>query len=159
MDILFGTWEWYIAGPIIGLTVPLLLLLGNKLFGVSSSFRHLCSMALPKKKIEFLQYNWREHIWNLFFVGGIALGGYIAANYLSTGELTLLPAHYSTPLGIAQLFAGGILVGFGTRYAGGCTSGHAISGLATLQKPSVVAVLSFFTGGVVTVFVINTVLG
>ena len=75
MNSLFETWNWYIAGPIIGLIVPLLLIIGNKLFGISSSFRHLCSMALPKKKIAFLNYNWKDHRWNLFFVGGIALGG------------------------------------------------------------------------------------
>ncbi len=155
MEHLFDTWNWYIAGPIIGLIVPLLLIVGNKLFGISSSFRHACSMMLPKKKIEFLQYDWRQHKWNLFFVVGIGLGGYIAANFLTTGEIELLPPHFYTTEGLIQLFLGGILVGFGTRYAGGCTSGHAISGLSTFQKSSLKAVISFFVGGVISAAVFN----
>ena len=155
MENIFDTWEWYIAGPIIGLIVPLLLLVGNKLFGISSSFRHVCAMALPKKKIEFLQYDWRQHKWNLFFVIGIALGGYIAANYLTSGEIELLPPRFYTMEGLIQLFLGGILVGFGTRYAGGCTSGHAISGLSTFQISSLKAVISFFVGGVISAAIFN----
>lgn len=158
MDILYGTWPWYIAGPLIGLIVPLLLVGANKLFGISSSFRHICSMALPKKKIEFLQYRWQDHSWNLVFVGGVALGGFIAANYLSTGEIEFIPPHLSSGLGLLQLFLGGILVGFGTRYAGGCTSGHAIAGLSTFQGSSLRAVVSFFAGGVITVFLLNQLL-
>ena len=155
MEHIFGTWNWYIAGPIIGLIVPLLLIVGNKLFGISSSFRHVCAIALPKKKIEFLQYDWKKHKWNLFFVVGIGIGGYIAANFLTTGELQLLPPHFYTAEGMVKLFLGGILVGFGTRYAGGCTSGHAISGLSTMQLSSLKAVISFFIGGVISASVIN----
>jgi uncharacterized membrane protein YedE/YeeE len=54
-----------------------------------------------------------------------------------------------TPKGFAILLVGGLLIGFGTRYAGGCTSGHAISGLSNLQLPSLVAVIGFFIGGLV----------
>lgn len=150
-----STWDWYIAGPLIGIMIPVLLIFGNKLLGISSAFRHICSMALPKNKIEFLKYDWKQHKWNLFFVIGIAFGGYIAANHLSNGEMSLLPEHFYELEGLIQLFLGGILVGFGTRYAGGCTSGHAIAGLSTFQTSSLKAVVSFFAGGVIMTFIIN----
>lgn len=150
MEELLNTWKWYVAGPLIGITVPLLLFFGNKLLGVSSSFRHFCSMALPKKRIEFLKYDWTHHKWNLFFVFGIGLGGFVGANLLTNGTLNLLPPHFYEWSGLLQLFFGGLLVGFGTRYAGGCTSGHAISVLSTFQSSSLRAVIPFFVGGVIT---------
>ncbi len=165
-------WPWYVAGPLIGLMVPLLLLIGNKRLGVSSSLRHICAACLPAR-IPFFQYNWKKEAWNLFFVAGILLGGYIAAQLLSspdpvqvnekllaelqqygiTDHNTLLPVDIFnwesvlTLKGFVLMIFGGFLVGFGTRYAGGCTSGHAIMGLSNLQWPSLVATCSFMAGG------------
>lgn len=167
-------WPWYVAGVLIGLTVPYLLLVGNKSFGVSSSLRHLCAACLPAN-IKFFQYDWKKEAWNLFFVGGIALGSLIAAQFLSNPNPVVLAeptAAYLAEKGIldttslmpreifswSQLFTwrgfiflivGGFMVGFGTRYAGGCTSGHAIMGLSSLQWPSLVATVMFMTGGIV----------
>ena len=164
-------WPWYIAGPLIGLTVPALLLLGNKSFGVSANLRHACAM-LPTRN-PFFRYDWRREAWNLAFAIGILLGGLIGGVWLANPEgLQLAQDTRSalTELGIAfegnfvptdlfglgaltsignvlLLLIGGALVGFGARYAGGCTSGHAISGLANLQFPSLVAVIGFFIGG------------
>ena len=172
LEIILQPWPWYIAGPIIGLTVPALLLLGNKSFGISSSLRHICASCLPAN-IPFFKYNWKKEAWNLFFVLGIFAGGIIAANFLKdphpvkvnpalVSELAgygitnydhLVPQDLMnwealfTLRGFLIMVAGGFLVGFGTRYAGGCTSGHSIMGLSTLQWPSLVATLSFMAGG------------
>jgi uncharacterized membrane protein YedE/YeeE len=165
-------WPWWIAGPLIGLTVPALLLLGNKSFGVSSSLRHICAACVPAR-IPFFQYDWKKEIWNLFFTGGIVIGGLLAAQFLTApGPVTVAPglsedlAAYGitnfsnivppdlfswqeliTARGMVLMVLGGFLVGFGTRYAGGCTSGHAIMGLSNLQLPSLVATCCFMAGG------------
>jgi len=165
-------WPWYIAGPLIGLTVPLLLLLGNKTFGISSSLRHICAACFPAN-ISFFAYNWRKETWNLFFVGGVMAGGLLAATMLNnhqpvsvdpalketlqqygvTNYSGMLPADVFnwhallTARGNIIMIVGGFLVGFGTRYAGGCTSGHAIMGLSNLQWPSLVATACFMAGG------------
>ncbi len=148
-------WAWYVAGPLIGLTVPTLLIIGNKKFGISSSLRHICAMCLPTK-IPFFQYNWKKEIWNLFFVLGVLLGGIIATQFLSNPNAiaiadstkesltalgvkdfnNLMPTdifsfqNIFTLKGFLFFVVGGFLVGFGTRYAGGCTSGHSIMGLS-----------------------------
>jgi uncharacterized protein len=165
-------WPWYVAGPLIGLMVPTLLILGNRTFGISSSLRHVCAACAPGD-IEFFQYDWKKESWNLLFVAGILVGGFIAASFLLNGqpvdinaklaeemnrygitnytgtvpsEIFNWPALF-TPRGLIMIVLGGFLVGFGTRYAGGCTSGHAIMGLSNLQWPSLVATISFMAGG------------
>jgi uncharacterized membrane protein YedE/YeeE len=172
MDILKQPWPWYVAGPLIGLVVPALLLTGNKAFGISSSLRHICAACLPAN-ISFFKYDWKKESWNLFFVAGIVLGGFIATQYFSgnhpvqinpqtatllkqqgiTDFSGLLPhdvfsfSQLLTLRGFIFIIIGGFMVGFGTRYAGGCTSGHAIMGISTLQWPSVVATCCFMAGG------------
>ncbi|SEW43702.1 hypothetical protein SAMN05428988_5611 [Chitinophaga sp. YR573] len=167
-------WPWYVAGPLVGLTVPALLLLGNKSFGISSSLRHVCAACIPAK-IPFFQYDWKKEIWNLFFVAGILMGGFITYYFMHPGPVVVNPAlvnelsgygihdyHSLVPTelfnwsalftlrGALMMIGGGFLVGFGTRYAGGCTSGHTIMGLSTLQWPSLVATICFMVGGFVT---------
>lgn len=168
---LTSPWPWWLAGPLVGAVVPLLLWIGNKAFGVSSSLRHACAI-LPGGPAYF-RYAWRDvGGWNLLFALGIVLGGAVAA--LGQAPLTVasatrdaLAAYGVTPDGglapaalasaealrrpavWAFLLAGGFLVGFGARWAGGCTSGHAITGLATRQLPSLLAVIGFFAGGLV----------
>lgn len=165
-------WPWYVAGPLIGLTVPLLLFLGNKSFGISSSLRHICAACVPAN-ISFFKYDWKKEVWNLFFVGGVLLGGMIAAlvlmnndsiamhpnlaaelaNYNVTDNSGLVPPdlfnwqNLFSAKGLILMVGGGFLVGFGTRYAGGCTSGHAIMGLSNLQLPSLIATCCFMAGG------------
>ena len=172
LSFLQHPWPWYVAGPLIGLMVPILLLTGNKRLGISSSLRHICAACLPAK-IPFFQYNWRKEIWNLFFVSGIILGGCIAVSLLAspdpvvvneklltslaangiTDHSTLIPVdifNWSALLsvrGILFMVFGGFLVGFGTRYAGGCTSGHSIMGISNLQWSSLVATCCFMAGG------------
>ena len=165
-------WPWYVAGPLIGLTVPALLILGNKSFGISSSLRHICASCFPAN-IPFFKYNWRKEVWNLFFVFGIFLGGIITAMFFTnpnpvevhpnlakelasygiTDFRNLVPSELMnweslfTLRGLVMMVGGGFLVGFGTRYAGGCTSGHSIMGIANLQLPSLIATISFMVGG------------
>ena len=172
-------WPWYVVGPLIGLLVPLLLLVGSHLFGVSSSLRHLCAAIVPGRAAYF-HYDWRKESWNLWFVAGIVLGGFIAAQWLGGGgpealdpemvarlkswglsaDGQLIPPEFlefAGPLGgigLVLLIPGGFLVGFGARYAGGCTSGHTIAGLASLQRASLVATLAFMAGGLLTARVI-----
>ena len=165
-------WPWYVAGPLIGLTVPALLILGNKNFGISSSLRHICASCLPAN-IPFFKYNWKKEVWNLFFVFGIFVGGIITAMFFTnpnpvevhpnlakelasygiTDFRNLVPSDLMnweslfTLRGLVMMMGGGFLVGFGTRYAGGCTSGHSIMGIANLQLPSLIATISFMVGG------------
>lgn len=140
-------WPWYIAGPLIGLLVPLMLLTANKLLGVSSNFRHVCAAILPSKNVDFLKYDWKSYTWSLVFALGILAGGAVATFLLGGMSAPIFPEHYYSSTGLLQLLGGGFLIGFGSRYAGGCTSGHGIAGLSTLQWPSVLAVISFFIGG------------
>jgi len=165
-------WPWYVAGPLIGLMVPVLLIIGNKSFGISSSLRHICAACFPGR-ISFFKYDWKKEAWNLFLVGGILIGGIIAAQLLTdsapinlnpklitelsaygiTDYTQLIPAEvFNWPSllslkGLVLIVTGGFLVGFGTRYAGGCTSGHSIMGLSNLQLPSLIATVCFMAGG------------
>jgi uncharacterized protein len=173
-EILKRPWPWYVAGPIIGLTVPLLLILGNRNFGISSSLRHICAMCFPGK-VPFFNYDWRREAWNLFFVCGILLGGFLASAFLRTSDPMVVDGALRTELasyginnfrniypeeifnfqsllslrGFLLIVVGGFLVGFGTRYAGGCTSGHSITGISMLQIPSVIATVFFMAGGII----------
>jgi uncharacterized membrane protein YedE/YeeE len=181
LTVLKEPWPWYVVGPLMGLTVPLLLLIGNKHFGVSSSFRHLCAITIPAK-IKFFEYNWKKEIWNLVFVLGIVLGAFIAAQFMSNGApvevaentkaqlanygieesdyAALLPesifgvSNILSWKGFFFMMFGGFMVGFGTRYAGGCTTGHSITGMANLQLPSLIATLCFMAGGFITTVLI-----
>lgn len=166
---------WYVAGPLLGLVVPALLVFGGKAFGLSANFRHLCAAAPLPGKPSFFRYDWRTTgLWNLVFLGGIVVGGLLVAalglvpdvgariaeatkaDLRSLGVTDfagLAPSALfswealATPAGLALVVGGGFLVGFGARYAGGCTSGHALSGLSDLQGASLVAVVGFFAGG------------
>ena len=174
-DLIVQPWPWWVAGIVIGFTVFILLFMGNKTFGISSSMRHFCAMCMPSTKISFVQYDWKKEIWNIFFVIGVLIGGFIAGNFMQdpqqvvvaeqTQEVLkeagvtdfggLLPTDIfsweslGTLRGFIFIVIGGFMVGFGTRYAGGCTSGHAILGLSSLQWPSLVATVMFMVGGII----------
>ena len=172
MEQLSQPWPWWAAGTIIGLIVPALLILGNKHFGISANLRHACAACLPAN-IKFFKYDWKKEIWNFFFVGGIIAGAFIASTLLANPEPVQVAPEMAAELkgygitdysgmvpaqlfswesllswrGFIMLVAGGFLVGFGSRYAGGCTSGHAIMGLSDLQWPSLIATIFFMVGG------------
>lgn len=171
-ELLRQPWPWYVAGAIIGLIVPALLILGNKHFGISANLRHTCAACFPAG-INFFKYDWKREIWNFFFVAGIFAGAFFAAQFLANpapvqvhpelvneleqygikdrsnmmpAELFSLESLFSVR-GLIMLIGGGFLVGFGSRYAGGCTSGHSIMGLSNLQWPSLIATIMFMAGG------------
>jgi uncharacterized membrane protein YedE/YeeE len=178
-SLAFAEWPWYVAGPLIGLFVPALLLVGNKVFGISSNLSHLCAAVAPGK-LEFFHHDWRKvGFWNLVFVAGVLIGGLLAFHgeppqtfAISTetrAALARLGIHDFSGVAPHELFTwhalltlrgfvlvvvGGFLVGFGTAYAGGCTSGHAISGLANFELPSLIAVFGFFAGGLAATYFI-----
>ncbi len=180
IELIKEPWPWYVAGPIIAAVYTLLALFG-KSFGISATLRAACSMAGAGKKIPFFNFDWRSQIWNMMFVLGSIIGGFIAANYMMNDEpmqlsestvVALQELHlesyktgiYPTEIlnweslftlkGFIMMVVGGLLIGFGTRWAGGCTSGHAISGLANLQLPSLIAVIGFFIGGLIMTFLL-----
>lgn len=179
LELIKQPWPWYTSGAIIALIMVLLLFFG-KSFGFSANLRTICSACGAGKKVKFFDFNWRSQIWNLLFLVGAVIGGFISAEFLSNGDAVqisqatiedLSALGISSPDGIQPeeifgmeallsvkgiliLLLGGFAIGFGARYAGGCTSGHAISGLSNLQLPSLIAVVGFFIGGLLTTFVL-----
>lgn len=184
MEKILEPWPWYVSGPSIALVMFLLLMMGKR-FGMSSNLRTLCTICGAGKRTSFFQYDWKAQKWNLVVVLGVVIGAFIATNFLSN-DLTVsinpevsqelieygfedaseayLPAKFYSIEALGNiatwviLIIAGILVGFGTRYAGGCTSGHAISGLSALQLPSLIAVVGFFIGGLLMIHFIFPIL-
>lgn len=175
MNWIYEPWPWYVSGPMIALIMFLLLMMGKN-FGMSSNLRTLCTICGAGSKTDFFKFDWKEQKWNLIVVLGAVIGGFIGAHLLSADTAvsinpdtvadlqslgfssagkTYLPEELFDldALGniktLSLLAIGGLLVGFGARYAGGCTSGHAISGLSDLQLPSLIAVVGFFIGGLI----------
>ena len=178
IEFISQPWHWAVSGAMIVFVMFLLTWFGGS-FGVSSNLRALCAIGGAGDKISFFDYDWKSQIWNLVFIGGAVIGGFIASTYLMSPEPVQISAStqaalaevgISTPQTLSEgtgyapseifgignlgsvanliiLVVGGFLIGFGTRYAGGCTSGHAISGLSNLQLPSLIAVVGFFIGG------------
>ncbi|GGI58183.1 YeeE/YedE family protein [Winogradskyella haliclonae] len=184
MEYILEPWPWYISGPCIAIVMFILLYFGRT-FGMSSNLRTLCAIGGAGKKVDFFKFDWKAQRWNLVVVLGAIVGGFIAHNSLSNpidinlsqqtvldlntlgfnniGKSLLPPELFSwenvlSIKGLLILIIGGVLVGFGTRYAGGCTSGHAITGLSSLQLPSLVAVVGFFIGGLIMIHLIYPIL-
>ncbi|MDB4534443.1 YeeE/YedE family protein [Vicingaceae bacterium] len=147
-DFIMQPWPWWFSGILVGLTVPLLYILAGQGFGISTSLQQLGAMCSPHSNLSYFKdFNKRKGMWTLLFAVGIAFGGFIATRFLTAEPVEFLPESYMSLGGAIRLLIGGILIGFGTRYAGGCTSGHAITGIANLNWPSLVATIFFFVGG------------
>jgi len=180
MNWIYDPWPWYIGGPMIAFIMFLLLMVGKR-FGMSSNLRTICTMCGADKKVDFFKFDWKSQRWGLVVIVGAAIGGYIGSHFLSndlavainpdtienlnalgfeSAGKAYLPTElfgnsvFSDIKKILILVIGGVLVGFGTRYANGCTSGHAISGLSNLQLPSLIAVIGFFAGGLLMIHVL-----
>ncbi len=174
LELIKQPWPWYVAGPLVGLTIPILLIVGNRAFGISSSLRHICA-ACVSSNLNYFNYEWKKESWNLFFVVGILLGGVITAQFLLSGDSIIIDENLRTELagygithidgllpeeifswdalfsirGFILIVVGGFLIGFGARYADGCTSGHSIMGISNLQLSSVIATCCFMVGGII----------
>lgn len=177
IEFLTQPWSWWFSGLVI-VSIMFFLIYFGKSFGFSANLRTICAVGGAGKKVKFFDFNWKSQIWNLVFLVGAIIGGFIANQFMSNGEPVILAEStiadlsvlgFARPTSIQpdELFSwealftfkgflilsiGGLLVGFGARYAGGCTSGHAISGLADLQVPSLIAVIGFFIGGLIMTF-------
>ena len=150
IHILTQPWPWWVSGLLLGSIVPLLYLLGGKWFGISSSLQQIGALCTPGSKLKYLREHDRaDGMWLMVFVGGVMLGSFVANTWLTPHGVEFLPPHYHSVEGAFKLLAGGVLIGFGARYAGGCTSGHAVTGISNLNIPSVIATACFFTGGLV----------
>ena len=178
-ELLSQPWPWYVSGPLIGLMVPALLILGNKPFGMSSTLKHICAACIPNNA-EFFKYDWKKEIWNIVLACGIICGGVLAGivcqnpnpvrisentvaslnafgikNYSGLHPTEIFNFHSLLTLkGFILIVIGGFFVGFGTRYAGGCTSGHSIMGMSNLQLPSFITTCCFFAGGLLMTWII-----
>lgn len=186
-EVFTQPWPWYVAGPLIGLLVPFVYWYGGKKWGVSSTLQHICAATVPGR-IEYFQYDWwKKGAWQLAMAAGTVLGGFIGGRILSAPDDVVAIAEATrsdlaalgvtdftgmvpsdvfafesllTVPGIVIILLGGFLVGFGARYANGCTSGHAISGLSNLQLSSLLAVVGFFVGGLISAhFLLPILLG
>ena len=180
MDFILQPWPWYVAGPLITLVMLLLFYFGKK-FGVSSNLETICAMGGAGKFVDFFKFDWRKNTWNLVFTAGVIIGGFITYQWLTPNEAVAINpqtvqdladlgfqnagAHYLPEeiysiesifsfKGFLILLVGGVLVGFGARYAGGCTSGHGIVGLSNLEIPSLISVIGFFIGGLLMTWVL-----
>jgi uncharacterized membrane protein YedE/YeeE len=173
IEFISQPWPWWVGGIMISIVMLLMLLAGRR-FGISSSLETLCTVGGAGKITSFFAKDWEIDSWRLFFAGGSILGGviahfffkspdfillspdtaaFLAANGIQTETTSLAPPEifnwgsFASLKGWIFMVLGGFLIGFGTRYAGGCTSGHAISGLSELQLPSLIATIGFFIGG------------
>jgi len=180
MEFIFEPWPWYVAGPLIALIMFLLIFMGKK-FGMSSNLETMCTLCGGGKKAHYFDINWKNQRWNMVVVIGAVIGGFIGAHLLSNGSAVAINSDTISILkglgfqsagksylpeelfsldaltdikSLALLLIGGVLIGFGARYAAGCTSGHAISGLSNLQLPSLIAVIGFFIGGLFMVHIL-----
>ena len=180
LELISKPWPWYVSGPVITLIMFTMLMLGKR-FGVSSNLRTMCSIAGAGKFADYFRFDWRKDIWNLVFIFGAVIGGFISREYLSSDATITLSPDTVTDLvaygisspgsdfvpaeifnwdtlftlkGFIMIVIGGVLIGFGTRYGDGCTSGHGISGLSNLQLPSLIAVIGFFVGGLFITFLV-----
>ena len=182
-DFISQPWSWWVGGPMIVVVMFILLFFGKE-FGISANFRVMCAADGADNMANFFKFDWQSQGWNLLVALGAMFGGYLAAHYFVSpdgnlahvsaatvaslkdlgfnyeeGQVPLVPEFYDwsslfTLKGLIIIVGGGFMVGFGARYAGGCTSGHAISGMSALQLGSMYAVIGFFTGGLFMTYVL-----
>ena len=144
---------WYVAGPLMSLCVAGLYAVANKHLGVSGAYVQVVDFARGRP-IE---------AWRLWFLGGTFLGAAVAALLGGSPQFGLgygtLSDHLSLPALTATLFGGGVLIGFGARWAGARTSGHGLSGCATRSRGSLVAIAAFMVTAVAVTMLLHALTG
>ncbi len=154
-------WAW--AGMGIAAITLLLQSLANTSLGISTSFENLCALISDSPYLN------RGGLlagaqWRFPFITGLLLAGVVSAvlggGWQPTWDLGMFDTHIGGGpiVKVIWMFAGGILIGLGTRMAGGCTSGHGIFGMSNFEKSSLIATLSFMTAGLITTNVIYRVI-
>jgi uncharacterized membrane protein YedE/YeeE len=155
--------HWALAGGAIAAVTLCLLYFRNRRLGISGGLDDVCSLVLSRPY--FAQESVRtSRQWRFPFLVGLVLGGFLSAllggRWAPTWELGMFDQAIGFgPHGkVAWMFAGGVLIGFGTRLANGCTSGHGIFGISNVEVPSLVATLTFMAGGIMTTQVVYRVI-
>ena len=153
--------HWALAGAMISAVTLVLLYVGNRRLGISTGFEDACALVL---RVPYFRRSELADRWRFWFLGGLVLGGALSAVAGGDWSPTWALGRFDTVIGggpagkLAWMFAGGAFIGFGTRLAGGCTSGHGIFGLSNFELPSIISTVSFMAAGVVTTNVIYRVL-
>ena len=158
------TLVWYLAGGAIGLALILFLWLGNISLGASTGFESLCSLISEREY--FAAQRQPENRWRFFFFAGLLIGGAVSAMGSDQGwHLITSLGHFDqwvsdsllAKIGFGAI--GGLFIGLGTRLADGCTSGHGIFGLSTLNPASLAATLTFMVSAIITTWLFVWVVG
>ncbi len=154
--------HWAAGGAGIAAVTLILLFVANRRLGISTGFDNVCSLVVNAPYFRGPGAAGRD--WHFLFLGGLVLGGALSAVLGGGWALTWAAGMFDREIGwgpagkLLWMFAGGLFIGFGTRLAGGCTSGHGIFGLSNLELPSLVTTVSFMAGGIVTTNLIYRVL-
>jgi uncharacterized membrane protein YedE/YeeE len=154
-------WSPYIVGSGIGILIWTVFVLSDRPLGCSTGYTNtagLVESAISPVRTRGMQY-YQKFIpsidWSWMLIIGIMIGAFLSAYISGTWALIIVPPEFGAAFGTAPslrilvALTGGILLGLGARWAGGCTSGHGISGTLQLALSSWVAAICFFAGGIV----------
>lgn len=163
-------WSPYVVGAGIGILSWFAFLLSDKPLGCSTAFARSSGMIEKllrgKEAEQKLYYQKFAPVidWQWMLVLGLIIGAFISAKLSGQFQFSWIPSQWQAMVGDAPLIrwivalTGGIIMGFGARWAGGCTSGHGISGTLQLAVSSWLAAMSFFVGGILTAMLIFRIL-
>jgi uncharacterized membrane protein YedE/YeeE len=153
-DLLPDRIPWFIAGPTLGLLIVGMFALANKPLGSVGAYGQVLSLA---------RFRSASEPWRIWFFGGILAGGMLAG--LMRGDFAFgfgfgaLADELPLPALILALLVGGLLMGYGARWGGGCTMGHGLCGSSTRSAGSIAAMMTFMATAVVVTFLISTLIG
>lgn len=160
-----GAWNPYLVGALIGLLSMATFYFSNKPLGVSTAYARLAGLlgylvSRPHTdSLKFYQDKAPKIEWEVMLTLGVVVGAFLAATSGAEFKVTLVPRLWEAEFGsslalrLGVAFVGGVIMAFGARMAGGCTSGHGISGALQLSVGSWIALAAFFAGGVATAMV------
>jgi uncharacterized membrane protein YedE/YeeE len=147
------TLAWWIAGPILGLVIVSFLALANKRFGVVGGLTDLVHGSAEGRGLR----SWRTLLLVGIVLGALAYALLAGAPDAGVGY-SWLDAHLTLGGEVALLFGGGLLIGVGARTAGGCTSGHGLTGSALASPASIVSMMTIMASAIATTFALKAVI-